>query len=413
MNCEESKIQTQTKRSYINYRRAISLAVAMQLALLTSILAVFAECDALPNNSLPLSQPEPSKSVHRIAEPGSSLCQHSAAASSTVRAESTDKEEKPFKITSASSMVSLPPGSVLSRVQAPEPDVIIIDNDEAQEVEEMPGAEVLALTDDGKAHAKAGARFPVILSSQVNSKTARAGDLIKARLKYDLKFGDRLVAPKGSIVNGHINYVLHARTIMQSLLSPERWYRNSGCLGLSFDEIINEKGEHLPLSALPSRQALIIKNKAEGRELGVNHNGQVVGPWSEQIRYKCIRIGLNLALAPAGVFSFGAMPIALGVLGAASPSFAFSKPVGLEVRHRRIKGFAWGFLSGIPGSFLTEDTTIKGQEAIVKPGDEFYAEFVREFTGEPSSEAQFMPGGTTKVYGQILTNPGKVKKKKQ
>jgi hypothetical protein len=296
-------------------------------------------------------------------------------------------------------------------MQAKADDALVVDNDEAQEVEETIKQEELP-TDEGKTRAKAGARFPVVISSQITSKTAKKGDPIQARLKYDLKIGDRVVAKKGAQVNGHVNYVLPARTILHSLVSPERWYRNSGAVGLSFDEILNEKGEHLPLSAQPSRQARIVKNKAEGRELGVNHYGQVTGPWATQIRYKAIRIGLNAALAPAGVFTFGAMPVALGVLGAANPSFAFAKPVGLNVRHRRLKGFAWGFLSGVPGSWLIEDTTVKGQEAIVKPGDEFYAELVQEFTGEPASDAQLMPGASTKLHGQLLSDPKKDKKKK-
>jgi len=318
--------------------------------------------------------------------------------------------DRPFQIASALGQVILPPGSVLSKVQAIDEGVVVIDNDEAQEVQETLKCEELAVTGGGASHARAGARFPVVLASQITSKTAKVGDPLKAHLKYDLKIADRLVAKKGSVVNGHINYVLHARTIMHSFFSPERWYRNSGCIGLTFDDIVNEKGEHLPLEAVPSRQARIVKNKAEGRELGVNHNGQVVGPWSEQIKYKVIRLGLNAAMAPAGVFTFGAMPVALGVLGAASPSFAFAKPVGLNVRHRRLKGFAWGFLSGVPGSFLIEDTTIKGQEAIVKPGDEFYAELVQEFTGEPASDAQLMSGTKTKVHGEVLKSPKKAKK---
>lgn len=316
--------------------------------------------------------------------------------------------EKPLAI--ANALISLPPGSVLGRVQSQTEGVVVVDNDEAEEVEETIKQEEIA-TDEGKTRAKAGARFPVVISSQISSKTAKKGEPITARLKYDLKIGDRVIAKKGAVVNGHINYSLKARTILHSLVSPERWYRNSGCIGLAFDEIINEKGEHLPLVAAPARQARIVKNKAEGRELGVNQYGQVTGPWAQQLRYKAVRIGLNAALAPAGVFSFGAMPLALGVLGAANPSFAFSKPVGLNVRHRRIKGFAWGFLSGIPGSWLIEDTTVKGQEAIIKPGDEFYAEFQQEFTGEPASDASLMPGASTKLRGEIMGNPKKGSKK--
>ncbi len=286
--------------------------------------------------------------------------------------------------------------------------IITIDSDESEEVqativyEEMP-------TDEGKTHIKAGAQFPVSMVSQLSSKTAKLGDNIQARLKYDIKIGDRHIAKKGSVVTGHIDYILPARSVMHSLVSPTRWYRNSGCIGIAFDEILNEKGEHIALNAKPARRARIVKNKAEGRLLGVNHDGQITGPWGQQLRYKAVRVGLNAAMAPAGAFTFGAMPVALGVMGAINPSFAFMKPVGTNVRHRRIKGFAWGFLSGIPGSWIIEDTVTKGQEAIIKPGDEFLVELQKEFTGEAMTEAELMPGATSKVRGEV-DRKGKSKK---
>ncbi len=301
--------------------------------------------------------------------------------------------------------LAMPSGSLLQTIEeqketlADQP--LVIDNDETVEVKETIKFKELQ-TDDGKTKIIAGAQFPVVICSQINSKTAKAGDVLEAKLKYDLKIGDRLIAAKGSAVNGHLNYVLKARCTMRSLLSLERWYRNSGCVGISFDEIVNEKGEHIPLIAMPTQMARIIKNKAEGRVLGVNHAGQITGPWSQQLRYKAIRIGLNFALAPAGVFSFGAMPVALGLIGAANPSFAFCKPIGLNVRHRRLKGFALGFLSGVPGSWIIEDSVIKGQEAIIKPGDELLAEFQQEFTGEPETDASLIAGNRTKVHGQVL-----------
>jgi hypothetical protein len=313
------------------------------------------------------------------------------------------------KDTSTESAVNTTPGTadsskiaatpIVGEVSTSEP--IVIDNDEAVQMESTIKYEELP-TDEGKTRVKTGAKFPVVISSQITTKTAKKGDAVEARLKYDLKIGDRLIAKKGAVVNGHINYSLSARSAMHSLVSPTRWYRNSGCLGISFDEIINDKGEHLPLVAVPSRAARIVKNKGEGRELGINHDGQVAGPWSQQLRYKALRIGLNAAMAPAGAFSFGAMPIALGVIGAANPSFAFMKPVGLNVRHRRIKGFFWGALGGVPGSWLIEDTVVKGQEAVIKPGDEFLAEFQQEFTGEAASEATMMPNAKSKVHGQVM-----------
>lgn len=318
-------------------------------------------------------------------------------------------EEKPIAVGAQFDQgkisLALPAGAFLETIEKDkslnESSPLVIDNDQALQTEETIKYKDLP-TDTGKTKVLVGATFPVVMCSQVTSKSAHDGDALEARLKYDLKIGDRLIAARGALVQGHINYVLRARSAMHSLVSCERWYRNSGCLGVSFDQLINEKGEHIPLVAMPHQTARIVKNKYEGRVLGVNHNGQITGPWSQQLRYKAIRIGLNAAMAPAGVFSFGAMPVALGVIGAANPSFAFMKPVGQNVRHRRIKGFAWGFLSGVPGSWLVEDTVVKGQEAVIMPGDEMLAEFKQEFTGEPMTDASLMPGASVKVHGQVL-----------
>ncbi|HEY9717178.1 MAG TPA: hypothetical protein V6C69_06910 [Trichormus sp.] len=284
------------------------------------------------------------------------------------------------------------------------PGPIVIDTDEPQvEVQEITYEQLP--TDEGKTHIVTGARFPVVLSSELSSKTAQKGDPIEARLKYDLKIGDRLIAKKGSVVTGHINYCLKARTSTASMLSAERRCRNSGCIGISFDEIVTDVGEHLPLVATPAKQNLIINNKAEGRLLGVNQDGQVTGPLGQQMKYAAIHIGISAAASSAGVFSFGAAPAALGVIGAINPSFAFMKPVGENVHHRRLKGFVWGALSGLPGSFVIENSVVKGQEAIIQPGDELLAEFKQDFSGSIATDAMLLPGSSAKVHGQVVPTP--------
>lgn len=334
-----------------------------------------------------------------------------SAASAIITATKAPVQLNATAIKNTTTVASLTPTTSVKAVNATSLP-IFIDNDEETEQEQSIEYERLP-TDPSGEKVKVGARFPIVITSEISSKTAKAGDPIQGRLKYDLKIGDRMIAVKGSVVRGHINYALKARTPMHSLVSPERWYKDSGCLGLAFDEIINQKNEHIPLVAEPARQSLVIKNKGEGRELGINNKGQVTGLWSTQLKYKAVRIGLNAALSPAGVFSFGAMPVALGVLGAANPSFAFMKPVGTNVRHRRIKGFFWGALSGVPGSWLIEDTTVKGQEAIIKPGDEFYAAMRQEFTGKPAPESEVATDADTQVKGEIVGRHGGKKKMHQ
>ncbi len=89
----------------------------------------------------------------------------------------TDKSGAP----DAAQLAAVP---ILGAVSTNEP--IVIDNDEAVEVESTIKYEELP-TDEGKTRVKTGAKFPVVISSEITTKTAKKGDAIEARLKYDLK----------------------------------------------------------------------------------------------------------------------------------------------------------------------------------------------------------------------------------
>lgn len=286
---------------------------------------------------------------------------------------------------------------------------IVIDNDEEDAVvaEEFPVKQVTDV--NGNQLISTGARFPVSLVTTHNSKTARVGDTVEARLKHDLRLAGKLIAPRGSRVTGHVTMSAKARRILAAELSAKRWMRANGAVGVQFDEIINEEGEHLPLVAAPARSARIVKNVNEGRVLGVNHNGEVAAPLSTQLKHQAAHLAIRGAASTAGVFSFGIVPLAYGVVGAMNPSFAFLHPVGKNVRHRRLKGFAMGIVAGLPGGFLIADSIIKGQEAVIKPGDEFLVEFKQNFTGEPATDAELVNGATTRVQGQVVPQ-GKKKK---
>lgn len=282
------------------------------------------------------------------------------------------------------------------------PKVIVIDNDNYQneptneyKFEEIKDA-------PGKTKISAGAKFPLTIISAINSKTAKVGDPIEARLKTDIKIGGNLVARKGDKVIGHISSCMKARRILHAELSKSRWMRANGCVGIQFDEIITANGEHLPLVAQPARVARVVKNKNEGRVLGVNHKGELASPLSTQLKHQAAHLAIRGAASVGGVFSMGAVPAAYGIVGAINPSFAFLHTVGKNVPHRRLKGFAMGVVSGLPGGFLIADTIIKGKEAVIKPGDTFVAEFQQEFTGEAATSAQMLPGASGKVHGEVM-----------
>ncbi len=289
-----------------------------------------------------------------------------------------------------------------------EKDVLVIDSDEPAASDAGNAWEELK-DEPGKTLISAGANFPVVVISSLNSKTAKVGDPVQARLKVDIRIGGRLIAKKGDMVYGHVFSARKARRMIQAEFSPHRWLRANGCIGIQFDEIVTDAQEHLPLVAIPAQRSRIVKNVNEGRVLGVNDNGEIVAPLSTQLKAQALHFAIRGAASAGGVFSLGIVPVTYGVVGAINPSFAFLHPVGKNVPHRRLKGFGMGVVSGLPGGFLVADTIIRGKEAEILPGDEFLAQFKQDFTGEASTSASLIPGASTRVKGQVL-NP-KVKKK--
>jgi hypothetical protein len=287
---------------------------------------------------------------------------------------------------------------------------IIIDNDAMPEIQLDDTAQWQEIPDaQGRTHISTGACFPVSILTELSSKDAKDGDPIQARTAVDIKIGGKLIAPKGTMVTGHVTNVEKARALLHSELSMKRWLRANGAIGMQFDELVTASGEHLPLVATPARSARIVKNKNEGRVLGVNDRGEIATPLSMQLKAQGAHLLIRGAASAGGVFSFGIVPVAYGTIGAICPSFAYGHPVGQSVRHRRLKGFGLGVLTGLPGGFLVADSIVHGQDAVIKPGDQFLVEFKQDFTGEASTGAELIPGATKKVHGEVV-KPEKDKK---
>lgn len=285
-----------------------------------------------------------------------------------------------------------------------DPAVIVIDNDvEKNGIEITENYQWQDLPDEpGKTKITAGSEFPVAIQSALTSKTAKKGDPVEARLKVDIKIGGKLIAAKGTRVVGRVTKADPARRLLHAELSKKRWMRANGSIAIQFDEIVLDTGEHLPLVARPARAPRIVQNRSEGRVLGVNHGGEIATPLSIQLKHQALHLAIRGAASAGGVFSMGAVPVAYGLIGAMNPDFAFMHPVGKNVPHRRLKGFGMGIVSGLPGGFLIADTIIRGQETVIKPGDQFLIAFHQDFTGEASSEAELLAGSSRKVRGEVI-----------
>lgn len=291
--------------------------------------------------------------------------------------------------------------------------VIVVDSDEESTADANRFTWEQLQDSPDKVQIAAGTTVPIVVLSSLTSKHAKVGDRVEARLKTDMRIAGRIVAARGSTVLGHVSTVYKARRLLAAELQlRKRWMRANGAIGLQFDEIVTNDG-HLKLDAVPATKPRIIANKNEGRLLGVNKKGQIASPLSVQLKHQGLHMAARAGASAGGVFTMGALPVLFGLIGAADPSFAFMHPVGKNVRHRRLKGFGMGFVSGLPGGFIIADYLIKGVEAEVKPGDEFLVALKQNFTGEAMTSAALIPGSTSSVTGEVLTDGKKAKKRKK
>ncbi len=216
----------------------------------------------------------------------------------------------------------------------------------------------------------------IILSSPLDSKSARQGDPIEATLKDDFIMGGKLYASKGAKVSGHLVENFTARTLSHAVVSNNRRFHSAATLAIQFDQISDGKNSCIPITGLLSQQTVSTSEpNTFGREIKVDGQGHVIkaeavlSPMRQNI-YNAIKIFTFVPLPAGLVLNLTAEPVAMVVAGAADPSFVFGKPIDHKVEHRRLKGMAYGLLTSLPGAWLVSSIIFKGDQVVLKPGDE-------------------------------------------
>jgi hypothetical protein len=217
----------------------------------------------------------------------------------------------------------------------------------------------------------------VQLTTPFDSKTAYAGLPVQAVLMSDFRLGEYKVASAGAILNGQITSSTPARTLANSSRDASRRFRSRGSVSLQFDEIVDVDGKHVPITGTLSQQVDAIPGKKYW-EIRVDRQGRIIKAEhsltpERQRAYNAARIATMLPIPVPGNFllvNCVAVPLVIGVGGAADPSFAYNKPIDDDVSHRRLKGFTYAFVTNLPGAFYVQAFTEKGNEVTLRAGDE-------------------------------------------
>ncbi len=214
------------------------------------------------------------------------------------------------------------------------------------------------------------------ITSRISTKSARVGDLVEAKLSQDFRWGPQLIAAKDSLVRGHVTLTQAARTLTRSAISGERRLKSRGLLAIQFDEIIDPNGRRFSVRATPSpRQEHTGKEEhSTKRAIEVDDEGRIVKAETElagglKATSNATKVATMVPLPGTVLFTTLAPAVAMGAVGAASPSVAYDKPVDDDIDHRRMKGATYGFLSNLPGAFVVKSVVERGSEVDLLPGD--------------------------------------------
>jgi hypothetical protein len=218
-------------------------------------------------------------------------------------------------------------------------------------------------------------QFPVVFDTEIDSRSAREGDLVEAHLKEDLVFDNRLIAGAGSAIIGHIGHYVKSRTMAQAMVSGDKRFRKTSIVKITFEEIITPDFEHIKIEGILSKQKA---NFGEGveREVVVGKAGIVEK--AEQSLSEDTMVGAQVVNFTVGtglsqlgsVATFGVLPVVMGAIGAVNPSIITMKAVTKEDHHPRLRGMTMGVVSSLPGGPVVQSLIYHGSELNIKKGDE-------------------------------------------
>lgn len=231
---------------------------------------------------------------------------------------------------------------------------------------------------------EAGSCLSVAVQDELDSATAAIGYPVTATLTQDLRSGKTLLAAAGSKLIGHVTSVDAARRSLKADIPGKHWLDAQGAIGVEFDELVRPEDDmRFQMDAVPCPGSKVtqinreVTNVAGDQDttkphlrmpIQVDKQGDLTVDFHAK-RNTLIHLAIDGGAIAAGPFGLAIGPVANGIAGAISPSFAFGHPADMTGAKEREKGFAMGAVRGLPFVGFVADAAEKGRDVNVGPGD--------------------------------------------
>ncbi len=119
-------------------------------------------------------------------------------------------------------------------------------------------------------------KFMITFTKGINSKAAAEGQEVEGSLQDALKLDNRVIAPAGSAIFGHIEQFNPSRTLVESAISSKKRFRMRSSLIIRFDRIVKPDKQELNIAAQACRQFSLFSNGHTVREIIVGPEGELL-----------------------------------------------------------------------------------------------------------------------------------------
>ncbi len=209
-------------------------------------------------------------------------------------------------------------------------------------------------------------RFRVRLTAAVDGSVAKVGDPVYGELLDTVLLPGAVFAGAGAPVFGVVTEVVQSKSVLKSNFQKKNWRNANGNLSIKITKIGNTD---LTIDAVPAPKSTIERAaNSKAVPLTVDDRGEVVVQYNAK-GYTAANLALAGGCMAAGPFGLLLGPMVGGAAGAANPAFAYGRPVTEDEGHTRVKGFFKGMIGGLPGGFLITDSTSRGLDISLDPGD--------------------------------------------
>lgn len=208
-------------------------------------------------------------------------------------------------------------------------------------------------------------KFRVRLTAAVDGSVAKVGDPVYGDLLDTVLLPGAVFAGTGAPVFGVVTEVVQSKSVLKSNFQKKNWRNANGNLSIKITKIGNTD---LTIDTAPAPKSIIERADSKAVPLTVDDQGEVVIKYNAK-GYTAANLALAGGCMAAGPFGLLLGPVVGGAAGAADPAFAYGRPVTEDEGHTRVKGFFKGMVGGLPGGFLLTDSTSRGLDISLNPGD--------------------------------------------